>query len=86
MTRGDGPVIALPWVILGTLPLLECLVQTEVMPDAILPSVLVDAVELERVGDPFVDRSKGEAAVWCTQDSHADQLGITIRRLGAVVV
>lgn len=86
MTRCYGPVIALSWVILGALPLLEGLIETEVMPNAILPAALVDAVEFKGVGNPLVDRCQGEAAVRSTKDGHANQLSVAVRGLGAVIV
>jgi hypothetical protein len=86
MTGRDSPVIALSRIVLGTLPLLERLVETEIMPNAVLPAVLVDAVELEGVRDPLVDRSKSKSAIGCTKDGHANQLGVAVRGFGAVIV
>lgn len=47
--RLDGPVTPFTRIILGSLFLHECFVQTQVMPDAVLPSCFGDAVVGEGV-------------------------------------
>lgn len=61
--RLDGPVTPFARIILGSLFLHERFVQTQVVPDAVLPPCFGDAVVGKGVGYPFVYRGERQAAV-----------------------
>jgi len=74
----DSPVVALAGVILGPFLLDECLVETEVVTDTVLPARVPGAIELEVVRDPLVDLRQRETATRSAQDGHADEVRIAV--------
>ena len=85
-SRGDGPVVALARVTLGALLLDEGLVEAQVVADAVLPACLHGSVVEERMGDPLVDLGQGQAALGSAQDGHADQHGVAVLWLVAIIL
>jgi hypothetical protein len=83
--RFDCPIISLARVVLRSLLLDEMLVQTEVVPNAVLPTGILGAVEGEVIRDPLVDLGERKSSLSGSEDCHADELSITVSRLRSVV-
>jgi hypothetical protein len=83
--RLNAPVVALAWIILGSLNLDKVLVEAQVVTNAVLPAGIVGVVEGIVVADPPVNLGEGEALVGRSKDGHSNQLGVAVRWLGAVI-
>lgn len=79
--RVQGPVVAL--ALAAALPgnFDEALVETQVVPDAVLPALLVLLVEGELGDDVLVDAGQGQPLLRALSDGHGDQSHVRVRRL-----
>lgn len=87
--RKNDPVVTFSGVILWSLLLYECFVETEVVSNTILPSTatsICSTIERICVCNPFVDLGESELSVLSSQDCHADELGVTMRWLRSIIV
>jgi len=79
--RVEGPVV--PLALPAALPrdFDEALVEAQVVPDAVLPALLVLLVEGELGDDVLVDAGQGEALLGALADGHGDKRDVGVRRL-----
>ena len=78
---GETPVAALAGPLLVPRQLHKAIVQAEIVPDGVLPALLVVQVVRESVHDEGVDLAEGHLALWAGRDGHGDQSNVGIRRL-----
>lgn len=88
------PVVALAWIIIRPGNLYKTFVEGEVVPDGILPALLVLPIVREVFHDVVVNATEGELSLWAGADSHHNQsvvrkwrllvLGFLLSRLSIV--
>jgi hypothetical protein len=79
--RVQRPVAPLARLLVVTWHLDEALVQTEVVPDGVLPPLLVLAVVREPLHDELVDAVQGDFLVGGVLDGHCDERDVRVWRL-----
>lgn len=87
MAWHDGPIIALAWIVFGSLLFVKGFVETEIVTNAVLPAAFFGlAVIGEGVGDPAVDLGQGQFPLGRAQDGHGNEMGIAALRLFAIIL
>lgn len=77
----QGPVVALAWVIIRSGYLHKALVEREIVPDGILPALLIFSVIREVFHDVVIDTTEGQLPFWTRPDGHHYQSVVGKRRL-----
>ena len=80
-----GPVGAFAGLIWGSRHFDEAVVETERVPDRVLPSLLVLPVKREQVHDKLVNVAQSQHFRRRVLDGHRDQRDVRVRRLGVSV-
>lgn len=84
-TRLNRPVISFAWVILWPFLFDECLVQTQIMANAILPTRITVLVIRKGVRNPFVYLCQGQTPVRRSEYRHPDKRRVAVWRLCAII-
>ena len=75
-----SPKVTFPWIVRRPLYLDEVLVETQVVPDTVLPSTLCQAIVGEIIRDPLIDLCERKTVVVCSEYSHGYECSVAIRR------
>jgi hypothetical protein len=73
-------MVTFPWIVRRLLCLDEIFVETQFVPDNVLPSTICQAIVGEIIRDPLIDLCERKTVVVCSEYSHGYECSVAIRR------
>jgi hypothetical protein len=76
----QSPIVTFPWIVRRPVYLDEVLVETQIVPDALPPSAVCQAIVGEIIRDPLIDLCERKTVAVCSEYSHGYECSVAIRR------